>query len=533
MPSRSLGERMQSLGHLTAGDILRYADHELIEVQEDATATSHQLDEAVEFYEFARRRLNEEEVNMHVPSLGSLTSVDGSWASPPISSWDLPSVPQMVAPPSFLGYIDIDGTQLKVGQEVLSVNCLDHTIGNDRKGRIVVFDRWSDKMVGVDWENFNNQGDTLNSMIDSFSGGWVSPNELRTIGMSICDSCNGRNNTEYHHICSEVGRSIICSVCYDNLPMCTNCHDIIIGDENIYEHDTHIYCSRCHHNREESEVREYIHNYSFKPRATFFSTEKMPRLTYIPNTLYMGVELEVDTQRGSKLELAKYMTSNSRNFLYLKEDSSISKGFEIVTHPATLGYHTEKFGWHKHLKYLRNNGGRSHNVSNCGIHVHVSRKFFTSLEVIKVGLFVYTQQDEMEKLARRSSDDWCRFTKKETLKDHAYNYDRHEALNFQNDFSIEFRMFRGTLKLETFNATLQLVDAISRFIKTVGSPVLVDRKRSWLLFKDYVNKNRKTYKELCAYIIERKGAVVKREESVRDDCCSEYDDHMYEIDDSY
>lgn len=41
-----------------------------------------------------------------------------------------------------------------------------------------------------------------------------------------------------------------------------------------------------------------------------------------------------------------------------------------------------------------------------------------------------------------------------------YHGGRYTCVNLQNDSTIEFRMFRGTLKLNTLIATLQLVDRI-------------------------------------------------------------------------
>ena len=44
---------------------------------------------------------------------------------------------------------------------------------------------------------------------------------------------------------------------------------------------------------------------------------------------------------------------------------------------------------------------------------------------------------------------------------------RYKAINLQNDNTIEFRLFRGTLKLNTFIASLQFVVVITRFVKSV------------------------------------------------------------------
>ena len=44
---------------------------------------------------------------------------------------------------------------------------------------------------------------------------------------------------------------------------------------------------------------------------------------------------------------------------------------------------------------------------------------------------------------------------------------RYKAINVQNDNTIEFRLFRGTLKLNTFIASLQFTVAITQFVKQI------------------------------------------------------------------
>lgn len=70
------------------------------------------------------------------------------------------------------------------------------------------------------------------------------------------------------------------------------------------------------------------------------------------------------------------------------------------------------------------------------------------------------------------------------------NNGRYAAVNLMNYSTIEFRLFRGTLKLNTFMATLELIDAIidvalnysedglhklswSEFVATLSEPELI------------------------------------------------------------
>jgi hypothetical protein len=45
------------------------------------------------------------------------------------------------------------------------------------------------------------------------------------------------------------------------------------------------------------------------------------------------------------------------------------------------------------------------------------------------------------------------------------NLDRYYAVNLTNRNTIEFRMFRGTMNIETFFATMELVDNIVKLCK--------------------------------------------------------------------
>ncbi len=70
------------------------------------------------------------------------------------------------------------------------------------------------------------------------------------------------------------------------------------------------------------------------------------------------------------------------------------------------------------------------------------------------------------------------------------------AVNLQNYNTIEFRMFRGTLRYDTFIATLQLVDEICRLTVSMDDYDL--EKLSWSEFVQRISKDSKP--ELIAYL---------------------------------
>ena len=121
-------------------------------------------------------------------------------------------------------------------------------------------------------------------------------------------------------------------------------------------------------------------------------------------------------------------------------------------------------------------GYTSHQAGTCGLHVHVSRLAFGETEeqqdtaIARVLYFFEKHWEELLKFSRRTQhqlDQWAsRYGYKEQpmeILDHAktgYHGGRYTCVNLTNRDTIEFRMFRGTLKYNTLIATLQLVDRI-------------------------------------------------------------------------
>ena len=121
-------------------------------------------------------------------------------------------------------------------------------------------------------------------------------------------------------------------------------------------------------------------------------------------------------------------------------------------------------------------GYRSHQAGTCGLHVHVSRAAFGKTyqeqdsAIARVLYFFEKHWEELLKFSRRTPrqlEHWAaRYGYKEHPKDildqakKGTNGSRYTCVNLQNDSTIEFRIFRGTLKYNTLIATLQLVDRI-------------------------------------------------------------------------
>ena len=220
-----------------------------------------------------------------------------------------------------------------------------------------------------------------------------------------------------------------------------------------------------------------------------FNDWQPKKLSAENNPLYLGIELEVDNVSGYYAEdnndiILSIVRSMFKKDLIGSSDSSLDNGFEMVTQPMSLSYWKKnKISELKNLtRFLISHDYRSHDTSTCGLHVHVNKSYLGETEekqdevIDKINLVMENFRRELIKFARRGSNSYSRFLLegedniKENLsipsiKDKKNNHDRYMALNITNNATIEFRLFKGTLKYTTIMATLELVDIIVSIAK--------------------------------------------------------------------
>lgn len=225
--------------------------------------------------------------------------------------------------------------------------------------------------------------------------------------------------------------------------------------------------------------------------------------------LYLGFELEAGEACQEKFHMAAIRThaiDPQRQHYHLERDGSIPVyGFELVSAPHTLEAHKE-FGWEKVVKAMSGNGLKSHDCGGrCGLHVHVSRNFFSEKNLAGLDAFVLRNKTFWERVARRTQSDYARYVNKPD-SDFGRCAERYCAVNFRPSETVEFRLFRGTLKFSTLMATLEVVDAVCRWVKTRSTDQLlkncgeVDRFVAWMGEAERAE----TYKNALAYVVERR-----------------------------
>ena len=317
----------------------------------------------------------------------------------------------------------------------------------------------------------------------------------------ICDIC-GEEHAEA--ACTYWDDQCFCPTCLDTLTtLCRECGEVVpYSDAYTISGRDGCFCENCYDDLRPAQV---IHEYSYKPSPLFYGTG--PR--------YFGVELEIDLEGEDEENAYRLLEIANRynEYLYCKHDSSLTDGFELVTHPMSLTYHCRDMPWNDVMRSAVRMGYRSHQTDTCGLHVHVSRNAFGDTEedqdaaIARLLYFFEKHWEELLKFSRRTAyqmEQWAaRYGYKDRPKeilDHAkkgYSKGRYSSINLQNRATIEFRIFRGTLKYNTLIATLQFIDLLCDLAITLTDQQM--QNLSWTTFAASCQQP-----ELVQYLKERR-----------------------------
>ena len=311
------------------------------------------------------------------------------------------------------------------------------------------------------------------------------------------------------------GSTPLCESCYDrHYSICEHCGTLIRNTEAWYDDDDDgPYCRDCHRHHDRT-----IHDYYYKPEPIFYGSG--PR--------FFGVELEIDgagESEGKAEEIEDAANGDGFEHIYIKHDGSLDDGLEIVTHPMSLDYHMNEMSWAAVLKRAISLRYLSHSACTCGLHIHVSRKAFgdssneQDAAIARVLFFVERHWNELLRFSRRTQRQLDQWAARYGYKDHPKEMmehvkkgyaNRYTCVNLTNNNTIEFRIFRGTLKYNTLIATLQLVNRIcdaalhltdenlrnlswSEFVSGVSEPELIQYLKERRL---YINEQVETEAEI-------------------------------------
>lgn len=288
----------------------------------------------------------------------------------------------------------------------------------------------------------------------------------------------------------------------ENTFICEHCDDRYWNDD----YATDGLCDSCHNedDEEESGERNYgtcmVHPYSDKTIGRRRPEGEGP--------LYYGIELEVEVRARANFDQQVRTAYQHFGFDYviLKHDGSIGdSGFEMVTRPDTLDVHKRKWaGWIDKASQSLSSwcNGR------CGMHVHISRAALSQLQLGKMLVWVNHANNAalVKTIAGRSFEQMNRWCKQEggkkisdAKKEESDN--RYVAINVSMQ-TAEVRIFRGTLKPESFYKNLEFCDALVGFCAPTNHSIKDIEKPE--PFLRYVLAHAKRYPNLHAFLERRR-----------------------------
>ena len=384
-----------------------------------------------------------------------------------------------------------------------------------------------------------------------------------SIVTALCPSC-----TDECEWCEEPVRLesrnfsdvVLCPSCEDDARECAGCGTMLnVSDGDYYTFDTRYrrddyYCRRCYESRvtscencdetyhEDDEPECGCNDYSgiILPYGAMRdnndrifhvginddgsvnvirSQHRFNRSEFVHEPV-MGIEIEAEAEQCDLLTGAQFfqrMINDER--LYLKEDGSLSHGFEIVTQPHTLDMYQNHFDWSP-FKQLSSYGFRSYKYHDpkyhhdVGFHIHINRNAFytkrlherTSSSPHLYGFlsFIYHNVNAMTRISSRNSH-YGTITENEL--DNIYGYARHRsygdrsvAVNCRNQHTIELRCFAGALNPNRALGYIEFTHALWAYTGSGRiSKMKEDHKMDFNAFADWVEHDPK-YSNLVSLI---------------------------------
>ncbi|MCP4648765.1 MAG: hypothetical protein GY853_01615 [PVC group bacterium] len=321
----------------------------------------------------------------------------------------------------------------------------------------------------------------------------------------VCDSCEcdiHRDNDHYHYN----NDHCLCENCLEEYFTCSRCGDLYHDDQSYYCESCHrSYCEDCYNDHG---CIEHLHNYDYTPNRMTFHSISQKKAT----DLFLGWELEIEKiDNVPDLVYELYNLSENEKYFYLKTDGSLSDlGIEICSQPCTLDFFVNKFPLQKLVEICRDYNAVSHNSGNCGFHIHVNRQYFSNYELsaTKICLIFEKLWQHLFLFSKRNNLNYChknedlgKLNKKLVtgIKEKNVKQGRYQSVNLIPISTIEFRLWRGTLKINSLIGFMQLTNLIA--IIAENDSIMSIQKMNWQNVLEMARKLK--YKQFLQACIEK------------------------------
>lgn len=277
----------------------------------------------------------------------------------------------------------------------------------------------------------------------------------------------------------------LCLRCESGHTECEDCGRLMRDGEAEWVGDG-VYCEDCVGDHRGSECLE---GYGHTSGLWFWMDDGTVKASWDlegdeRKALYLGIELETDYNDDAD-DLANDVACRyDHRHLVCKEDGSLSEeGVEIVSQPMTPRCHLGCGMWEEIADTVREHGGTSHDAGTCGLHIHMSRAFFGDGAVYRLDRLFHRLRTQMLDFSRREGHQlgWCGIDDHDELADvqdvkerkakwadKKKRAGRYEAVNNTNRDTVEIRLWRGTLNMVTFRATVQFTTGLAIVANTMS-----------------------------------------------------------------
>jgi hypothetical protein len=357
---------------------------------------------------------------------------------------------------------------------------------------------------------YNHHGPVA-EMQRNTAGGWICASCVRRI-TTRCTRCTfllASGDSLYSTDLDDVDEC--CSSCVETLELtvCNNCDVASSSTQRVRFDDSRLlfcedcrdsveYCNDCGNYGECQCQDARLHEYNWKPVPIFMKSPKdvSDKGKYTESgLLYLGFELEVERNNVDDARSLAIIEEIGGKLLYCKRDGSLNSGFEVVSHPMTWNaLQDTRHEFAEMFRRLAALGLRSYNTETCGLHVHHSRDQYTRLQLLKVqelvcGYSSFTlkvsqrQRERLDEYASLTAEQPHTFVQKaregrNTRHDH---YSRRVAVNLENPETVEYRLFRGTLRPSGFFKALEYTVALYHYTRNASLDDCTEQAfRAWV-----------------------------------------------------